>query len=40
MLARQVGDRSMEIHRGEWNKRSDGYVAVAGLALAQKTQLR
>ena len=24
MLARQAGDRSMEIHRGEWKKTSDG----------------
>ena len=30
MLARQAGDRSMEIHRGEWNKRSDGCVEREG----------
>lgn len=33
MLARQAGDRSMEIHRGEWNKKSIGCYEVRGKTL-------
>eukprot|EP00045_Choanoeca_perplexa_P008556 m.80154 g.80154 ORF g.80154 m.80154 type:complete len:425 (-) comp14537_c0_seq6:93-1367(-) len=33
MLARQAGDRSMEIHRGEWNKQSAGCYEVRGKVL-------
>ncbi|EDQ87605.1 uncharacterized protein MONBRDRAFT_37889 [Monosiga brevicollis MX1] len=33
MLARQAGDRSMEIHQGEWNKKSDGCYEVRGKTL-------
>eukprot|EP00730_Choanoeca_flexa_P016120 TRINITY_DN7554_c0_g1_i1.p1 TRINITY_DN7554_c0_g1~~TRINITY_DN7554_c0_g1_i1.p1 ORF type:complete len:423 (+),score=127.26 TRINITY_DN7554_c0_g1_i1:87-1355(+) len=33
MLARQAGDRSMEIHQGEWNKRSAGCYEVRGKVL-------
>lgn len=33
MLARQAGDRSMEVHRGEWNKKSNGCYEVRGKTL-------
>lgn len=33
LLARQTTDRSMEIHRGEWNKISDGCIEVRGKTL-------
>lgn len=33
MLARQAGDRSMEAHRGIWNKRSNGCYEVRGKTL-------
>ncbi|KAI8930334.1 D-isomer specific 2-hydroxyacid dehydrogenase [Entophlyctis helioformis] len=33
ILARQIGDRSREIHRGEWNKTSSNCVEVRGKTL-------
>ncbi|KAJ3317863.1 ATPase of 26S proteasome regulatory subunit 4 [Blyttiomyces sp. JEL0837] len=33
LLARQVGDRSKEIHKGEWNKVSAGCIEVRGKTL-------
>lgn len=33
MLARQAGDRSMEIHKGTWNKKSQGCYEVRGKTL-------
>ena len=32
-LARQLGDRNNEMHRGEWNKRSVGCVEIRGKVL-------